>query len=215
MKITADVDIGAYQKQIAAVSGVVKKTINQATRQEMGLLTRRLIDLTPPSTSKGATLQAKKLGEGAVARDVKKAFFPVRGRVPLAAAWYESQRNSRGRIGRIPARNKRPANYAYMAAFTKIKQGHVGRAKAGWLAGLLRFGGKGVPQWVRRHGTGQGDSMDTLTMFGGYVEVSNSSKAIAGQDSEARIVDTAISGRIRDMETRMNLILSARLAKAA
>ncbi|NUN98814.1 MAG: hypothetical protein HUU16_21890 [Candidatus Omnitrophica bacterium] len=44
-------------------------------RKQMRLLVERLIQLTPPPTKKGSTLQGKRMGEAAVARDIKHVFF--------------------------------------------------------------------------------------------------------------------------------------------
>lgn len=66
-------------------------------------------------------------------------------------ALHNRWRDRRGRV-----RVRRPHFYVLggkreIDAFVRLKQKQVGRAKAGWVAGALSVGARGIPLWISRH----------------------------------------------------------------
>jgi len=127
--------------------------------------------------------------------------------VGVDPAAHQSQRNRRGRVGKV---KNRIALFRHetLKPYIKLVMAHVGRAKAGWMAAADRFGTRAIPAWVRRHGTKDGRATIQESPGKIVLEAVNSNKAIGSLDAEARIVQNAIVGRERDIRTKLERIIA-------
>jgi len=137
--------------------------------------------------------KGKRQGQKAIRKDIYRAFQPIPSafkqtarrpggwaiirqnfgsratqealdRTPEAAlAWYKSQRDRNRRIMGRPRLPTWTTNIAYVE---KVLLKEQGLTASGWLVGANRFGVRGIPQWITRHGGKVGGSVtirDTLT----------------------------------------------------
>lgn len=223
LRFDSSVDDHKFRRAMHEYARQTKLDARSVLRKQMRLLVERLIQLTPPPTKKGATLQGKRMGEAAVKRDIKWVFFShVRTKkgkiVPVAhpsALSPEAHRKARGADGRIHYVSKRlPVRGADLRAYIRTIQKHVGLMKGGWNAAAERFGYRGAPAWVKRHGTEDGDAVESFSGTRGYVEAVNHALGVAWQDSHSRIVQTALDSRARDVGTDLRL-MAERAARRA
>lgn len=73
--ISFEIDTTNYKNAIREFAATVKKDSKEVLRDEMRLLVQRIIELTPPFTSRGNNKAGKDLGEQAVKRDIEKTFY--------------------------------------------------------------------------------------------------------------------------------------------
>jgi hypothetical protein len=137
--------------------------------------------------------KGKRQGQMAIRKDISRAFQPIPAalrqtarrpggwqiiesrfgpRVTQAAldktpeavlAWYKSKRN---RNRRIMGRPRLPTWTTNIAFVEKTLLKEQGLTASGWLVGANRFGVRGIPQWITRHGGKVGGSVtirDTAT----------------------------------------------------
>lgn len=150
--------------------------------------------------------------------------------------WHDQNRISRGRARGLAG--KRGSNGAYnhkdnLGVVTLGSQGkaarnyaknevrpRVGWARAGWNAGVMA-GGAGqdaqIPNWIRKHGLGNGTYTDGTHSADPFVHVSNNTSwAKYGSQGEGnRILQNAIAARARDMEKYALKMAQVAAAKAA
>ena len=128
-----------------------------------------------------------------------------------------AHQNSRMRNGRIEGKRKRggkpPTGYyvrnKYLARTRfeinrqkKRAQAAVGKAKSGWSAGLLHFGGK-PPAYVSRHGLSRGSFSDnSKDKRNPYIILTNRVKFMPWLDAELNITRNAANKRKRALENR-------------
>jgi len=185
-------------------------------RKQMRLLVERLIQLTPPPTKKRSTMEGKRMGEAAVARDIRRVFFahvrtkkgkivPVAHPSVLHPEAHKAARWSDGRVRRVSKRI--PVRGAELNRYIRAVKKHVGIMKAGWNAAAALFGYRGAPAWVKRHGTEYGAAREKFTASRGFVEAINDALGIEVQDAHYRIVQTALDSRVRDIETDLRKCL--------
>lgn len=122
---------------------------------------------------------------------------------------HEEARNSKGRVG------KRPRSYIVVDErsinrYIKLKQSHIGKAKAGWMKAAIGLAVAGIPGWIREHLTAgvfvdksKGIIDQTITI-GNLVSYSS--------DFSEAPFRAAIENRIRSMRLMLERIAS-RLTK--
>jgi hypothetical protein len=130
---------------------------------------------------------AKRQGMLAILKDSSKAFQPIPNRFKQTAqrpggwqqiqrifgtratqevlskspsqvlAWYKSKRN---RHRRIIGRPRVPTWDSNISHVQKVIFAEQGLTASGWLVGANRFGVRGIPQWITRHGSKVGGSVE-------------------------------------------------------
>ena len=114
-----------------------------------------------------------------------------------------------GKRGRVPKGYK--TRYAVggkgeLKKYTKTFQSHVGVARSGWLASLIKLGGK-APSWVNKHGTRFGDFVDKNTGDNPYVELINKVRTFPQGQMPRRILERAIKAQTKAMKNNVKRIL--------
>jgi hypothetical protein len=74
MSITYKIDTRNFEKQIRQFAANTNKDLKDVMRDEMRLLTERIIQLTPPPHGKGGGKEAQRVGENRVDKDIRKIF---------------------------------------------------------------------------------------------------------------------------------------------
>ena len=136
-----------------------------------------------------------------------------------------AHQTSRGFDGRVKGKRKRsgkpPKGYyvrnRYLARTrleinrqTKRAQKNVGKAKSGWLAGLLYFGGK-APSYVSRHGMQRGSFSDrSRDKKDPYILLENRVKYMDDLDVELNITRNAANKRRKAILQRIDRALKQR-----
>lgn len=119
---------------------------------------------------------------------------------------HQSQRISRGRITRAQSPPKNYVTRAALARYIKAVQSRVGALKAGWAAAAQKFG-VSLPAWIRRH-SNTGQVVDNSNISNDpAITIRNTVPYIGTQNSERRIVKTALSNQAdkiaRQLESKM------------
>tara|TARA_B100001057_G_C22857483_1_gene953223 strand:+ start:482 stop:1330 length:849 start_codon:yes stop_codon:yes gene_type:complete len=176
-----------------------------------------------------------RIGEAVKARDTKalSVLLPRVGlNIPIDRIFPTSlntvHQNNRQRDGRIKGKRKRggtpPTGYfvrdKYLARTrveinrqVKRSQKNVGKAKSGWLAGLLHFGGK-APGFVSRHGMSRGSFVDrTKDKKNPYLVIENKVKYMPELDIELNITRNAANKRKKAIQKRIEFELRAAARK--
>lgn len=78
MSITISFDTSKMERKLQEFAAVTNRDTKTVMREEMGLLVKRCIELTPPPHGRGGGAAAKKQGEGAIKRDVGRVYFSLR-----------------------------------------------------------------------------------------------------------------------------------------
>lgn len=157
------------------------------------------------------TMRDKRIREIVRAGDLR-AFeaFARKSNLKLLPARFDPEvvrkrRDSRGRV----ARGSRPfvvigrEDPKALAAFLRRKQAHVGMARSGWLAALLRVGGA-APMWVLRHTADRGDVIDERgdPRAPGLIAINRTPWA-ARKDEGERIIRAAMQSRAVRVEAAL------------
>tara|TARA_R110000824_G_scaffold204316_1_gene389008 strand:- start:6084 stop:6935 length:852 start_codon:yes stop_codon:yes gene_type:complete len=170
--------------------------------------------------------KASKAGDtSALAMLLPKAGLDIPAGRIHPASLNTAHQNSRMRNGRIEGKRKRggkpPTGYyvrnKYLARTRleinrqkKRAQAAVGKAKSGWSAGLLHFGGK-PPAYVSRHGLSRGSFSDnSKDKRNPYIILTNKVKFMPWLDAELSITRNAANKRKRALESRIERALKNR-----
>jgi hypothetical protein len=230
-------DTTSYDKAIKDLIANFNISREEALKQEMGLLVKELIRVTPPF---GLDLKGKKEGQNAVENDIKKIYTGMtsashtkwKKKLPNAttsgkgrklfedhvdASFHQEFRDRRGRVkrkgtrqlkfGKLQFSDKVHVNNTLLTSYIKKVQAKVGQAKAGWLSAARKFGSRGIPGWVSTHGESGGDSDERFNKNGGYVEAINFNKAIQSLNARVGILRTAFQGREKSLKARIQNFL--------
>lgn len=126
-------------------------------------------------------------------------------------ATHNRYKNSRGRVTTKSGPFVIIRDPQRLADYIKSVQGHVGSAKASWLAAAKKFGAKGSASWVTRHGESEGSAVDALRDGSGYVESISRNKAAESLEEQHGIVDRAL----KNVEKHLTVRLEKTLEKMA
>jgi hypothetical protein len=159
----------------------MKLGLREATKQTARSITRRVVDLTPPASAGSTGQDARRMGEGKIAAQMRNILAPKRlkgrrkitvvfGRklrrpvyvtttekYPDVAAIYRANSHASGTGARITTSSGRKfyVDTRKFQAVFEAKRGQVGTLAAGWAAGANALD---VPlqQWISRHPTSGG-----------------------------------------------------------
>lgn len=162
MHLKAKIDFSRYDAAMKSFMATSKRTVDQVTRENARGVIKHAVAVTPPAsiTESGTGWnvaigqKAKKQGEEAIKRDLKKIFVRVVIEHKRQEEWPDLQvlyRQHRGRNGRITGRRKYHVDETKLAKLTKDLQAHVGYLASGWLPAARELGAKGIPAWITRH----------------------------------------------------------------
>jgi len=168
--IALNINIKEFQaatRRWALVSGKTQQAVLRTSakmvisnpRQGSGLL-----QITPPGSQGVTGAAAKKQGEAAIARDLRKIFVPVRMKGigvsfstdapgPIHRRHFAEKTPNR----RIRRDRKQPY-YVDVAKLRPVERElyrRVGYLASGWVESARQLGAS-VPSWIARHGTGRG-----------------------------------------------------------
>lgn len=125
------------------------------------------------------------------------------GPFSAAADTHRQLRNHRGGVG---GRDRKHfvigrSEVAALKKYTKRKLSHVGLAKSGWLLALWTVGGS-APSWIEKQlQRGQGGVHNALHEADPYIVAENKTPWAENRDEGLRIVRTALTYRVKAMET--------------
>lgn len=226
-----DVDVPRFKREVQRFAKKYGLTAKDVMLDQMRLWAADLANNTPHKSA------SYKKGREAVKRDCEKVFgridtvrnlnllrkiagsdTDIFGDVSMRS-WHQAQRSSSGRvktphpgsvkIGKWTFTKKPHVTKREFNAYVRKRQKSVGRMRAGWLPGILRFGAKRPATWVTRHGTSDGAARDMMKATGsGYLEMSN-------RVPYARRVASVVAFTARKRVTDLTKHLHKRLAKLA
>ena len=113
---------------------------------------------------------------------------------------HQAWRDRRGRARKTRFVTLRPQQRA-LRKVLKESLAHVGWAKSGWLTGYLALGGTRAPEWVTRHGSGNGTYIDGLQTENPFVELYNNTGWGRYKEEGTRILNDALVRRARSMKS--------------
>jgi len=232
LEVDGATELGAALEQFAKY---FRKPIRAAYRDQFRLLLARNVGpQTPPATVyKGQRVVARDIqravqptraaqweDKGVRKMIMKRDYAGLRefaartagGRwdfVQFSPELHEERRNSRGAV-RTGSGLLTP-DVQELRAYIKKKQENVGKARGGWVAAIIRLGGK-VQPWLMRH-AGQGEFTDALDQDNGYLKQSNRSPWADGK-SDTSTINRSVASRARAILEDMRL-REERAAKAA
>ena len=151
------------ESTLRAWSVAMRREGLSAIREGMKRVTRQVILITPPASAGLTGRDAFQQGRNRIARDLRSVLTPVRlkgkrkERWPDAAQAYRERRRFRDSgVGVRVGRGQRAyVSTAKFNALLRDKSARIGRMASGWSAAAGALG-VAVPAWVRRHGVGRG-----------------------------------------------------------
>ena len=207
--------------------GLVDPEIGTLSKQSQ-LLTERCMQLTPPKNvaqgKRRVQLDIEKIFHPVKESEITTPSIKRIVRLGDAQAWDSFARYVKGpfagttaieptrelhRANRDKRGRARKTRFVTLAPQQKTmreliiaKQKNVGWARAGWMRGYTQLGGTRAPEWVKRHGLGQGSVLDArFQPDRPFVQVMNLT-AWAGRGEESqRIVTSALQSRARAMQS--------------
>lgn len=208
-------DYTALNRAMAALAKDGGKSKLEITRMAAKGFVKDIVGITPPASKGVAGIAAKKAGEAAVERDIANIAIPVDG-VPRADkgdifAWHKSKWQN----GRIRSNGEQLAvNRADYNAIVRTLKALVGFLAAGWNAAAQKLGVKGIPAWVKRHGSQFGEHRIIETPTRVSIELSNVVGFVGDVKAYERRVQMAVNYQGKKMQRQCDALLKKRLRKA-
>lgn len=122
---------------------------------------------------------------------------------------HKSAISKRGRVSKNYKTRYAVGGKGEVKKYIKIFQSHVGVARSGWLASLIKLGGK-APSWVSKHGTAYGSFIDNNKEDNPYVELINKVKTFPKGQMPQRILTRAIKAQSKAMTNNVKRILKSK-----
>ena len=218
-KTTMEADVRQFQA-MAGRLGQFSKRDGRALMQEQARgVINKLMVITPPSNGKTRGVKAKKMGEAAIASDVRAVFIgttPKRSEVSsmedMSSVMRTKRRRGTIRIKRVnePTRAAR----SLITKFIKEKQKAVGYLASGWKTAAFSIGKIRVPNWIGRH-SAPGSGKISVTTYNITATISNLVDWASDMDGINRRVQYAVRWQTRAMQNRVNNFLKKAAKKAA
>lgn len=164
-------DVERYNHALSVYMSRGKRRARVVLEQQAKLITKRAINITPPSKTegKGADMKAvgskdaREKGEKSVEASLNKLFKPVKitgtGRKLRAeidantanmAALHQAGRNKRGRVGRSLGESRYKVAAREFKQYVIATKARVGQLAHGWASAAEKLGIK-LPGWISRH----------------------------------------------------------------
>lgn len=233
MQPEIEVNTGSFQYAVERYRRATLKDIEIVLLRGFSGFTRRLIGITPPADGQRGeggrlTSEDKKRGESAIRRDLGILFQALAKKLAKLAtddpaaihADVFARRKIPGKALRSPLGQGRKylVDPAALKALTRQLIARVGYTASGWLAGALLVKGSGIPQWVRRHGTGAGTATLVRNNYATTFFIANNSVPTKLAPEMQRRLQTALGYTADALERETQAILARRnpqLARAA
>jgi len=203
-----------------------RRSLQEVLRQQAKGIVRQIADRTPPGGPSTFGSQAKKRGEAAVERDIRKILVAgsYNSRAAAkdgdlsAANWanyvvdpasvHKRYRNARGRVRReITPKIKVKAGDLKRLISAKKKM--VGYLASGWKQAAAKFGAK-LPAWITRH-SGAGSSREVSSQVSIEVVATNS----VGYADKAANINQIVQASLNAQAGNMRRQVESYLARAA
>jgi hypothetical protein len=214
-----ETDIRQFQAMAGRLGQFSKRDGRALMEEQARGVINKLMIITPPSNGKTRGVKAKKLGEAAIASDVRAVFIgttPKRSEVSSMEDMSSVMRNKRRRGTIRVKRVNQPTRAArsMITKFIKEKQKAVGYLASGWASAARRLGKIRVPSWIGRH-YAPGDADIRITTFRITATISNLVNWASDMDGIERRVQYAVRWQTRAMQNRVNNFLKKAAKKAA
>lgn len=202
MVVSADLkfDDRAFRAALKRFEATSKKSGEQILKEQARLFLKDVILITPPNKD---LKQGRKLGEAAVAADIRKIFKGSNAgnaTADLATLHQRFRLPSNGRVARGPAHKIKAKG---LAAYIKQVQAKVGLLASGWNAAASKLGVK-VPDWISRHGTGRGQIKIVIGFAESRITIINGVKFIGNVKDLKRRVQWALDRRAGAMNRQVD-----------
>jgi hypothetical protein len=135
------------------------------------------------------------------------------------ANFHQEFRDRRGRVTRKgtriinikgfkPISDKVHVSKAQLKAYIKSIQAHVGSAKGGWMAAAIRYGTKGIPEWISRHEKNHdGTTREEINSQKCVIEAINFNKAISDLGVRNDILRRSFRARTIKLSERLKVFM--------
>jgi hypothetical protein len=206
-----EADIRQFQAMAARLGEFSKRDGRALMEEQARGVVRKLMDITPPSNGKTRGVKAKKLGEAAIASDVRNVFIgstpknsEVSSMSEMANIMHTKRRGGNIRIKRAVKQTR--AARSMITNFIKVKQKGVGYLASGWASAARRLGKIRVPSWIGRHDApGDADIKSTSTTI--TATISNMVKWASDVHLIDQRIQYAVRWQTRAMQNRVNNFL--------
>jgi len=216
--VTIETDMSNFQEMASKLSQFSKRDGKTFMEEQVRGAIRKLMDVTPPSNGKTRGVKAKKLGEAAIASDVRNVFIgttPKRAEVSsmseMASIHRSKQKTRSLRVKRV--NQKTYASRSMIVQFIKRKQQKVGYLASGWASAARKIGKIRVPGWIGRHNA-PGDTVISTNNHLVTANISNFVKWATDVSYVERRAQYAIRWQTRSMNRRLYHYLKKAYKKA-
>ena len=156
VRANLETSTAAFTKMADTLASFSKRNGRILMEEQVRGVIRNLIIITPPSNGKTRGVKAKKLGEAAIASDVRKVFVGSTPKMAEARSMEEMsyilrRHRKRGSIRTRLLNQKTRAARSMIRDFIKNKQKMVGYWASGWASAARGIGKIRVPNWIDRH----------------------------------------------------------------
>jgi len=206
-------DDRAFRKALLAFAAGSRKSNEEVIKNQARLFVNDVILITPPNQN---YKQQRKLGEKAIAADIKKIMRGARSGTKSAITDpAQLHKKYRGRDGRV--RTTLPFGQKFrvvdLQGYIKSVIARVGILASGWNAAGKKLGCK-LPDWAARHGTGGGRISIRFSLTQCRITITNAVKFAGGVKGLTRRVQAALDKRAGAMDRQLKN-QQERAAKAA
>ena len=213
MSADLKIDDKAFVKALKAFAAGSRKSNEAVIKNQARLFVNDVILITPPNQN---YKQQRKLGEKAIAGDIKKIMRGARSGTKSAIADpAKLHKKYRGRDGRVSITLQYAEKFRVvdLQAYIKSVVARVGILASGWIAAGKQLGCK-VPDWAARHGTGGGRISMSFTLAQCKITITNAIRFVGEVKDLTRRVQAALDKRAGAMDRQLKN-QQERAAKAA
>lgn len=214
--IASRFDYGKLDAQLARAKSLAVGVAQAAPRKVARGFLRRVLDVTPPAGQGATGLSARRQGQRAIDRDLAKIFAPVILRGKRAEQWpdvegiYAAATGGRKGFGiRRPATLYR-VDVRKLEALRQKLYARIGTLGGGWNPALSAFNVP-APEYIRRHGLGDGTCSVVLTASGIVITAVNAVGYGPRVRDYPRQIQAALDYEAAALERELDYLLEAAL----